>query len=112
VLPVFTPETLIDTAPLMVRAAMNTPALELSDIRKRFGRLTVLDGVTATVASGRVTAIVGPNASGKSTLIKCVLAWSGRIPERSRFLASAPGATRAIAGASGSCRRALHSRRT
>jgi Cu-processing system ATP-binding protein len=52
---------------------MTTPALVLSDIRKRFGRLTVLDGVTAAVASGRVTAIVGPNASGKSTLIKCVL---------------------------------------
>jgi Cu-processing system ATP-binding protein len=52
---------------------MNTPALVLTDIRKRFGRLTVLDGVTASVAAGRVTAIVGPNASGKSTLIKCVL---------------------------------------
>ncbi|HKP27945.1 MAG TPA: ABC transporter ATP-binding protein [Gemmatimonadales bacterium] len=52
---------------------MNPPALELSDLRKRFGRLTVLDGVTATITSGRVTAIVGPNASGKSTLIKCVL---------------------------------------
>jgi Cu-processing system ATP-binding protein len=33
----------------------------------------VLDGVTASIASGRVTAVVGPNASGKSTLIKCVL---------------------------------------
>ena len=52
---------------------MTTPALEISDIRKRFGRLTVLDGVTASIASGRVTAVVGPNASGKSTLIKCVL---------------------------------------
>jgi Cu-processing system ATP-binding protein len=52
---------------------MSTPALELHGIRKQFGRLTVLDGVTAAIARGRVTAIVGPNASGKSTLIKCVL---------------------------------------
>jgi Cu-processing system ATP-binding protein len=52
---------------------MITPALELTDIHKRFGRLVVLDGVTASVVRGRVTAVVGPNASGKSTLIKCVL---------------------------------------
>ena len=52
---------------------MTAIALELSDVRKRFGRLTVLDGVTASVAAGRITAVVGPNASGKSTLIKCVL---------------------------------------
>ena len=52
---------------------MTTIALELSGVRKRFGRLTVLDGVTASIMSGRVAAIVGPNASGKSTLIKSVL---------------------------------------
>ena len=54
-------------------AVAGTAALELAGIRKRFGRLQVLDGVDAVVASGRVTAIVGPNAAGKSTLIKCVL---------------------------------------
>lgn len=54
-------------------AVAGTAALELTGIRKRFGRLQVLDGVDAVVASGRVTAIVGPNAAGKSTLIKCVL---------------------------------------
>lgn len=52
---------------------MTAPALELSGLRKRFGRLTVLDGVTAAIGGAGVTAIVGPNASGKSTLIKCVL---------------------------------------
>ena len=54
-------------------AVAGTAALEVAGIRKRFGRLQVLDGVDAVVASGRVTAIVGPNAAGKSTLIKCVL---------------------------------------
>jgi Cu-processing system ATP-binding protein len=47
--------------------------LVLAGVRKRFGRLSVLDGVSAEIDRGRVTAIVGPNASGKSTLIKCVL---------------------------------------
>jgi Cu-processing system ATP-binding protein len=52
---------------------MNDIAVELGGVRKRFGGLTVLDGVDATLGAGRVTAIVGPNASGKSTLIKCIL---------------------------------------
>lgn len=52
---------------------MNGNAVELIAVRKRFGRLTVLDGVEAVISAGRVTAIVGPNASGKSTLIKCIL---------------------------------------
>lgn len=50
-----------------------TAAVELIGVRKHFGRLTVLDGVEAGISAGRVTAIVGPNASGKSTLIKCIL---------------------------------------
>jgi len=52
---------------------MSAPAIEFKGIRKRFGRLQVLDGIDAVLGSGRVTAIVGPNASGKSTLIKCAL---------------------------------------
>ncbi|HET9513174.1 MAG TPA: ABC transporter ATP-binding protein [Gemmatimonadales bacterium] len=49
------------------------PAVELRGIRKRFGRLQVLDGIDAEIPAGKVTAVVGPNASGKSTLIKCIL---------------------------------------
>jgi Cu-processing system ATP-binding protein len=48
-------------------------AIELAGVRKRFGRLQVLDGVDAVLPAGRTTAVVGPNASGKSTLIKCIL---------------------------------------
>lgn len=42
-------------------------------LSKRFGRLQVLNGVDLDVARGEVTAIVGPNASGKTTLNKIVL---------------------------------------
>jgi len=42
-------------------------------IRKRFGRLTVLNGIDLNVARGSVTAIVGPNASGKTTLNRIIL---------------------------------------
>lgn len=42
-------------------------------ITKSFGRLPVLAGVDLDVARGEVTAIVGPNASGKTTFNKIVL---------------------------------------
>jgi len=49
------------------------PLVEVRGVRKRFGRRTVLDNVDATVERGEVTAIIGPNAAGKSTLIKAIL---------------------------------------
>jgi Cu-processing system ATP-binding protein len=49
------------------------PAIEIRSLTKRFDRLSVLAGVDAGFARGRTTALVGPNAAGKSTLLKCVL---------------------------------------
>jgi len=57
----------------LTAAVTSTPAVEFCALRKRFGRLTALDGVDITVAAGRITALVGPNGAGKSTLIKCLL---------------------------------------
>jgi Cu-processing system ATP-binding protein len=57
----------------MTAAASALPAVEFRGLRKRFGRLTALDGVDIQVTAGRVTALVGPNGAGKSTLIKCLL---------------------------------------
>ena len=42
--------------------------IEIRGLRKRFGSNAVLDGVDLQIAAGRITAIVGPNAAGKSTL--------------------------------------------
>lgn len=47
--------------------------VEIKGLRKSFGRLCVLDGVDLSVTRKRVTAIVGPNAAGKTTLIKTIL---------------------------------------
>lgn len=48
-------------------------AIEIRGLTKTFGRLPVLRGVNLTLAEGRVTAVVGPNAAGKTTLIKSIL---------------------------------------
>jgi D-xylose transport system ATP-binding protein len=49
---------------------VETPIIELQDIRKSFGPVEVLKGVNMTVYPGKVTALVGDNGAGKSTLIK------------------------------------------
>ncbi len=52
---------------------MNSPAVEAVGLSKRFGAREVLKDVDLRIAAGRVTGLVGPNAAGKSTLIKIVL---------------------------------------
>ena len=45
-------------------------SLTFSDVPKRFGGRTVIEGLSATLAGGTVTAVTGANGSGKSTLLK------------------------------------------
>jgi len=47
--------------------------IELRDIRRRFGKQRVLDGIDLVVPSGSRLALVGPNGSGKSTLLRVVM---------------------------------------
>jgi Cu-processing system ATP-binding protein len=47
--------------------------IEIQGLRKRYGALQVLDDVDLVMHPGRVTAVVGPNAAGKTTLIKSIL---------------------------------------
>lgn len=47
--------------------------IEFNNIHKRFGKLTVLDGLDLNIKKGGIFAILGPNGSGKTTLIKCLL---------------------------------------
>ncbi|WP_299524103.1 ABC transporter ATP-binding protein [uncultured Lutibacter sp.] len=47
--------------------------IEFKNLHKRFGKLTVLDGLDLSIKEGGIFAILGPNGSGKTTLIKCLL---------------------------------------
>lgn len=46
--------------------------IEVCDIRKRFGELQVLDGVSMSIAGGTVSVLLGPSGSGKSTLLRTI----------------------------------------
>ena len=49
-----------------------TPTLEVRSLSKIFGGLRALDGADMTVPSGEIVGLLGPNASGKTTLLKAV----------------------------------------
>jgi ABC-2 type transport system ATP-binding protein len=47
--------------------------IEVTGLRKRFGSVLALDGMTFTVVPGQVTGFVGPNGAGKSTTMRVIL---------------------------------------
>ena len=46
--------------------------LEVKNVKKSFGGLQVLKGVSLSVNKGDVVAILGPSGSGKTTLLRCM----------------------------------------
>lgn len=54
-----------------------TALLHVSDITKRFGGLTAVDEVSFSIAKGEVVGLLGPNGSGKTTVLNMV---SGLLP--------------------------------
>ncbi|PYN60546.1 MAG: ABC transporter ATP-binding protein [Candidatus Rokuibacteriota bacterium] len=48
------------------------PALEIENLRKHFGGVSAVDGVSLALESGRIYGLIGPNGSGKTTLFNCI----------------------------------------
>jgi ABC-2 type transport system ATP-binding protein len=48
---------------------VNQMAIEVSNLRKNFGKQIVLNGINLSVPAGTVFALLGPNGAGKTTLI-------------------------------------------
>ena len=47
--------------------------IEITNLRKSFKRLNVLNNINCVIHESKITAIIGPNGAGKTTLIKAVL---------------------------------------
>jgi polar amino acid transport system ATP-binding protein len=51
---------------------MTAPMLKAEGVRKWFGRLEVLRGISLEVQAREVVCILGPSGSGKSTFLRCI----------------------------------------
>jgi polar amino acid transport system ATP-binding protein len=57
--------------------------IELDNVRKSFGDLPVLKGISMFVQKGEAVCIIGPSGSGKSTILRCI---NGLIPVDEGFV--------------------------
>lgn len=56
----------------MTDQANNSPLVSVTGICKKFGAVSVLNGVDLTVKKGEVVALIGSSGSGKTTLLRCL----------------------------------------
>jgi drug efflux transport system ATP-binding protein len=79
-----------------------TAAIEICGVGKRFGVMDALTGIEATVESGRLTGLVGPDGAGKTTLIRMMAALmtptSGRISVAGHDVVAEPAAVHLLTG--------------
>lgn len=79
-----------------------TALLDIRGLAKRFGGLTVTDGVDLSLAPGARTALIGPNGAGKTTLINLVTGQlrpdAGTVTLAGRDVTRTPTAERVRAG--------------
>src|SRR5690625_3324381 len=78
------PESHIDSG------SMDTAAVEVVDLVKRYGATTAVTGLTFTARKGAVTALLGPNGAGKTSTIEICEGFRGADGGRVRVLGLDP----------------------
>jgi branched-chain amino acid transport system ATP-binding protein len=70
------------------------PALEVEDLRVRYGGIEAVKGVSLTVAKGEIVTLIGANGAGKTSTLKAIVglvpAQSGRVRAFGRSLSGVP----------------------
>jgi ABC-type branched-subunit amino acid transport system ATPase component len=61
------------------------PVLEIDELRKTFGGVTAVAGVSLRLEPGRIYGLIGPNGSGKTTLFNCITGLERRDAGRVHF---------------------------
>lgn len=56
----------------MTDAAENKKLIDVIDLKKNFGDLEVLKGISTTINKGDIVCVIGPSGSGKSTFLRCL----------------------------------------
>ncbi len=57
-------------------------SIDLKTITKRYGDVTIVDGISLNVGDGELVVLVGPSGCGKSTLLRMVAGLSRRPPAK------------------------------
>ena len=53
--------------------ARKTPVLKVTNLKKAFGPVVIVDGFNLEVAAGEAVALTGRNGAGKSTVLRCLI---------------------------------------
>ena len=69
--PALPPAAILDTV-LPAKSPDGRPLLELHDLKRYFGGVKAVDGVSITVHYGHIHGLIGPNGSGKSTAVNVI----------------------------------------
>ena len=82
-----------------------TRAIEVRELRKRFGETVALDGLDLSASAGEVLALLGPNGAGKTTLVRALATLlvpdSGRAEVLGHDVVAEPFAVRRMIGLAG-----------
>ena len=70
------------------------PAVIVDDLRKAYGDVTAVDGLSLAAAAGEVTAVLGPNGAGKTTTLAVCEGLRRRDSGRVEVLGQDPGTAR------------------
>ncbi len=85
----FVPEIFSNDACAILRA-MNQPVIEVEDLSFSYADALVLERVSLVIEAGEFVGLVGPNAGGKSTLLKLILGLLEPQAGRIRVLGQSP----------------------